>query len=335
MAHAGSHTGQALRDYETALARTAAARRRSRPRRRAATPRRRTPSRSTTPASTTCKNIDVEIPRNRFTVITGVSGSRQVHARLRHPVRRGPAALPRVAQRLRAPVRAARVAAGRGRDLRHPAHGGDRAAHQPRRPQEHGRHAHRDLPLPAPALREARHAALPGLRRADRAAERGRHRRAHPEGLPRPAHRPARAAGRQPQGLLHRPRQVGARQGLRAPARGRRASCRPRPLAAPRPLQGAHASSCRSPTCASRRRTKRSCATALATALELGKGVVHVLAAAEARGVRGATATLARRSSRPSAPARPAARSFAELDPRLFSFNSQARLVPDLLRHRA
>ena len=118
------------------------------------------------------KNIDVEIPRNRFTRGHRRLGLGQIHARLRHPVLRGPAALPRVAQRLRAPVRAGRGAPGRGRDLRHSADGGDRAAHQPRRPQEHRRHAHRGAPLPAPRLREARHPVLPGLRSADRAAER-------------------------------------------------------------------------------------------------------------------------------------------------------------------
>ncbi len=37
-------------------------------------------------------------------------GLRQVHAGLRHPLRRGPAPLPRIAERLRAPVRAAGVA---------------------------------------------------------------------------------------------------------------------------------------------------------------------------------------------------------------------------------
>ena len=86
---------------------------------------------------------------------------RQEHRGLRHPVRRGPAPLPRVAERLRPPVRAARRAARRGRDLRHPAHGGHRAAHQPRRPQEHRGHPDRDLPLPAPAVREAGHPVLP------------------------------------------------------------------------------------------------------------------------------------------------------------------------------
>ncbi len=67
----------------------------------------------------------------------------------------------------------------------------------------------------------------PRLRRADRAAERGCDRGAHPARLPRLARRAARAAGGEPQGLLHRPRQVGARQGPHPPARRRRVHSRP------------------------------------------------------------------------------------------------------------
>ena len=54
-----------------------------------------------------------------------------------------------------------------------------------------------------------------------------------------PAHRPARAAGRQPQGLLHRSRQMGEGQGLRLPARRRRVPAHGE-MAAPRPLSRAH-----------------------------------------------------------------------------------------------
>ena len=102
----------------------------------------------------------------------------QVDARLRHPVQRGPAPLSRVAERLCAAVRAAGGASGCRRDLRHSAHGRHRAAHQPRRAQEHGGDAHRDLSLPAPAVRQARHAVLPRLRCRHRAAERRLDRRA-------------------------------------------------------------------------------------------------------------------------------------------------------------
>ena len=205
-------------------------------------------------------------------------GLGQVDARLRHPVQRRPAPLPRIAERLRAPVRAAGGAARRRRDLRHSADGGDRAAHQPRRPQEHGRHAHRDLPLPAPALREARHAVLPGLRRADRAAERRTHRRApaaattaaSASGCSRRWWSPARAiytdlakwaAGK---GYTH----------LRVDGEFLPTDA----VAAPRPLQGAHH---RAAGGADRRAdattTTRCSASARSSALELGKGVVHVL----------------------------------------------------------
>jgi excinuclease ABC subunit A len=71
MAHAASHTGKALRDYDTAFA--------------AQTPRslREPPPlaggqrsiRIHNAREHNLKNIDVEIPRNRFTVVTGVSGS--------------------------------------------------------------------------------------------------------------------------------------------------------------------------------------------------------------------------------------------------------------------
>ena len=116
------------------------------------------------------KNVNVEIPRDKFTVITGVSGS-QVHAGLRHPLQRRPAPLPGIAQRLRPRHRAACRQARRGRHLRHPAHGRHRAAHQPRRTQVHRGHDDRDPSLPAPALRQARHAVLSRLQRRRRAAE--------------------------------------------------------------------------------------------------------------------------------------------------------------------
>ncbi len=119
----------------------------------------------------------------------------QVHAGVRHPVQRRPAPLPRIAQRLCAQHRAAgRPARGRC-GLRHSAHRGDRAAPVARRPQVHRRHDHRGLALPAPALRQARHAALHPRRRGGAAANDRQHRRAAAAELPRPAHRPAGAAG--------------------------------------------------------------------------------------------------------------------------------------------
>ncbi len=127
-------------------------------------------------ASTTCAISSVDVPRERFTVITGVSGSGQIDAGLRHPVPRGPAPLSRVTQRLRAPIRAAGGAPRRRLHQRAAADGGHRAARQPRRTQEHGGDAHRDLPFPAAHVREAGGAALSGLRYRDRAAEPRAHR---------------------------------------------------------------------------------------------------------------------------------------------------------------
>ena len=138
-------------------------------------------------------------------------GLRQIDAGVRHPVQRGPAPLPGIAQCLRAPVRAARGAAGPRCHLWHPAHRGDRAARQPRRPQEHGRDADRDLSLPAPDLRATGHAVLSRLRSRDRAAERGVDRRAAAEALSRPIDPAARAADRASQGPLSRARTLGGR----------------------------------------------------------------------------------------------------------------------------
>ena len=124
------------------------------------------------------KGIDVEIPRGKFTVVTGVSGSgkstlafdilfaegqrrylESLNAYARQFVQ--PASKPDVDAIFGIPP----TVAIEQRTSR----GGS---------QEHGRDADRDLPLPAPAVREARHAVLPRVRRADRAAERRRDRRA-------------------------------------------------------------------------------------------------------------------------------------------------------------
>ena len=142
------------------------------------------------------------IPHGQFTVITGVSGSGKSTPRLRYPVRRGPAALSGVPQRLCPPVRPARRPRGCGRHLRHPAHGGHRAAHQPRRGQEHRRHPDGDPPLPAPALCEARHPVLPGLRPAHPPPGARRDPGPDPARLRRAPGRPAGPPGGGPQGDL-------------------------------------------------------------------------------------------------------------------------------------
>ncbi len=77
MAHPSSHTGKALRDYETALAPVPAAAE-PRPEAYVASHESRVTSHAIhvhKAREHNLKNIDVAIPRNRFTVLTGVSGS--------------------------------------------------------------------------------------------------------------------------------------------------------------------------------------------------------------------------------------------------------------------
>src|SRR5438132_4512590 len=102
----------------------------------------------------------------------GALGLGQVLARLRHHRRRGPAPLRRVALRVRAAVpRADGEARGRldrgalARDL-------DRAEDDQQESALHRRHRHRDLRLPARALRARRRAALPVVRQGDLGADR-------------------------------------------------------------------------------------------------------------------------------------------------------------------
>ena len=236
----------------------------------------------------------------------------QVDARLRHTLQRGPAPLPRIPQRLRPAVRAAGRAPGRGRDLRHPAHGRHRAAHQPRRPQEHGGDAHRDLPLPAPAVREARHAVLPGLRRRHRAAEPRLDRRTAAARLQGQAHRPARAADRGAQGLLHRSGQVGGQEGLQAAAGRRRAAADARRGRACR-ASASTPSSCRWRRSTSASGPRRRCAT--------GWRARSISARAWCTCSRPKSSRVTVFSTKRACPS--CGRSFAELDPRLFSFNSK------------
>ncbi len=146
---------------------------------------------------------------------------RQKHTGIRHFVRRRPAPLSRIAERLCAPVRSTGLTPRRGRDLWDSTNRCHRTAHQPRRTQEHGRDRHGNLSFPAPAVREARHAILSRLQHPDPAADpRGDPRKAD-EGLSRPAHRIARAVNRGPQRLLHRSRRMGVAKGVRPVARRR------------------------------------------------------------------------------------------------------------------
>ncbi len=119
------------------------------------------------------KNVDVRIPRDKFTVITGVSGSGKSTLAFDILFNEGQR---RYLESLNAYARQFVQPASRPDrrcDLRHSPHGRHRTAHQPRRTQEHGRDTHRDLSFPAAAVREARHPVLPRLRRGHRTAECG------------------------------------------------------------------------------------------------------------------------------------------------------------------
>ncbi len=185
------------------------------------------------------KNVSIELPRDALVVITGLSGSGQVLARLRHDLRRGPAPLRRVAERLRAPVPGADGQAGRRLDRGPVAGDLDRPEDDLAQPALDGRHGHRDLRLPAPAVVARRPSALPQLRRADR----------RPVG--RADHRPGDGA-----------------------ARGARASwCSRRSCAGARASTASSSRSC-APTASRARRSTASCACSR-TAIELDKKYKH------------------------------------------------------------
>src|SRR5579862_677653 len=157
-------------------------------------------------------------------------GVREVQPGVRHDLRRGAAALRRVAVGLRAPVPADDGEAGRRLDRRHQPGGLDRPEDDLAEPAVDGRDRHRDLRLPAPAVRPRGAAALPGLRAADRRPVDRLDRRADP----RPARRDAvhRERTRRPgsQGRVPRPVRGAAQRGLlthqggRRPAHARRAA---------------------------------------------------------------------------------------------------------------
>ena len=116
------------------------------------------------------RNVTVEIPKKKLVVLTGRLGLRQVLARLRHPLRRGPAPLHREPLRLRPAVPRADGEAPLRLDQGPRPHDLDRAEDGELEPALHGRHRHRDPRLPARAVGPGGPAHLPPLRAAGLAA---------------------------------------------------------------------------------------------------------------------------------------------------------------------
>ena len=148
------------------------------------------------------RNIDVDLPRDRLVVITGLSGSGKSSLAFDTIYAEGPAPLRRVALGLRPAVPRADGEAGRRPDRRPVAGDLDRAEDHRLQPPIDGRDGHRDLRLPSPALRQHRRAALPELRPRDHVAVARAH-HGHGDALPaRRAHQRARAGRARPQGRV-------------------------------------------------------------------------------------------------------------------------------------
>ena len=169
-------------------------------------------------------------------------GLRQVEPCLRHDLRRGPAPLRRVAVGLRAPVPGPDGQARRRLDRGPLAGDLDRPEDDLAQPALDGRHRHRDLRLPAPAVGADRPSALPQLRRADRRAVGRADRRPRDDARRgHPVHG-ARAGRARAQGRVQGPARGAARGGLHARQDRRRAA----------PARGARSSSTRSTSTTSR-----------------------------------------------------------------------------------
>ena len=164
------------------------------------------------------KDVSLDLPARRADRLHRAVRVRQVEPRLRHDLRRGPAALRRVPVGVRPPVPRPDGQARR-RLHRGPVAGGlDRPEVDLAQPALDGRHDHRGLRLPAAALRPHRQAALPGLRPADRPADAAADRR--PGARARRGHAASRCSRRWS-------------AAARASTSSCSASCRPRASAGP------------------------------------------------------------------------------------------------------
>ena len=114
------------------------------------------------------KDITSTIPRDALVVITGLSGSGKSSLAFDTIYAEGQRRYVESLSRLRAPVPGADGEARRGLDRGPVAGDLDRPEDDVAQPALDRRHGHRDLRLPAPAVRAGRQAALPHLRPPDR-----------------------------------------------------------------------------------------------------------------------------------------------------------------------
>ena len=165
------------------------------------------------------KNIDVDLPRDRLVVVTGLSGSGKsslafdtIYA---EGQRRYVESLSAYARQFLEQMEKPDV------DLIDGLSPGDldRAEDHRRQPAVDRRHGHRDLRLPPPAVRQRRRAALPAVRPRDRRAVRRAHRRPGDVLSERRAHQRARAGRPRAEGRVQEgTRRRGARRASRARA---------------------------------------------------------------------------------------------------------------------
>ena len=188
------------------------------------------------------RNINVELPRDKLIVFTGLSGSGKSSLAFDTIYAEGQR---RYVESLSSYARQFLGSDGQARRRRHRGPvAGDRDRPEVGRPQPplDGRHDHRDLRLPAPAVRPHRHPALPRARQPARAPDAAADRRPRPgaaRGHPLPGAGPGRP---RPQGRVRHAARGPLRAGLRARPhrrRGRRDRRVPEARRAARPLRAA------------------------------------------------------------------------------------------------
>ena len=278
------------------------------------------------------KSLSVDIPHNKFSVVTGVSGSGKstlaFDILFNEGQRRYLESLNAYARSIVQPAGPARG----GRGLRHSADGGDRAAAVARRAQDHGGHHHRGLALPAPAVRQAGHAALRERRRRGAAADadsiaaqlmrdyKGQHiGLLAPLVVNRKGVYTELADWARPRGYTH----------LRVDG-----NFLPHRLSAHRPLQGAHDRAAGGrpgrrrrptrPSCASSSPRRWSTARACCTCWRRSTACSGAMLGRHADAHIGKVEVFSTRRACPVC-----STSYAELDPRLFSYNSKHGWCPD------